>query len=246
MLWLVNGVVKMPIKTIEDARTVTLEPKLIVKTWIFDPPYNIGFNYNSSVKDNLSLMDYFSLIQESVANMFNHTDEGHLFMVNYPEQSARLLPIIESTGWRFKQWLTWVYPSNMGHSKKRFTTASRALVWFTKGNPSYYHKAVVQPYKEDSKKTRAMIAKGSKGAALYDWWEINQRKNVSKGYAGWANQLPLELVERIILSTTKEGEYVGDLMAGAGTTLEACNKLNRLCWLNDIDERALEIWEKLQ
>ena len=72
------------------------------------------------------------------------------------------------------------------------------------------------------------------------------KKNVSKGYAGWANQLPLELVERIILSTTKEGEYVGDLMAGAGTTLEACNKLNRLCWLNDIDERALEIWEKLQ
>ena len=237
----------MPIKTIEDARTVTLEPKLIVKTWIFDPPYNIGFKYNSNVNDSLSWVDYYSLIQESVANMFNHTDEGHLFMVNYPEQSARLLPIIESTGWIFKQWITWVYPSNVGHSKRQFTKASRVITWFVKGEPEYNIRATVQPFKNpNDKRIKERIANGQKGVAHYDWWNINMRKNVSKGYAGWANQLPLELVERIILSTTKEGEYVGDLMAGAGTTLEACNKLNRLCWLNDIDERALEIWEKLQ
>ena len=121
----------MPIKTIEDARTVTTDPKLTVKTWIFDPPYNIGFKYNSNVNDSLSWVDYYSLIQESVANMFNHTDEGHLFMVNYPEQSARLLPIIESTGWIFKQWITWVYPSNVGHSKKQFTKASRVIISLT-------------------------------------------------------------------------------------------------------------------
>ena len=48
--------------TNDDARTVNTG--LDVNCWIFDPPYNIGFNYNSSVKDNLSLMDYFSLIEE--------------------------------------------------------------------------------------------------------------------------------------------------------------------------------------
>ena len=237
----------MPIKTIDDARSVTLEPKLIIKSWIFDPPYNIGFKYNSNVNDSLSLTDYSSLIQESVANMFNHTDEGHLFMINYPEQTARLLPIIESTGWEFKQWITWVYPSNVGHSKKRFTRGSRVMSWFVKGEPEYDIRATIQPFKNpNDKRIKERIANGQKGVAHYDWWKINMRKNVSKGYAGWANQLPLELVERIILTSTKEGEYVGDLMAGAGTTLEACNKLNRLCWLNDIDERALSIWEGIQ
>ncbi len=229
--------------TNQDARTV--HTGLDVNCWIFDPPYNIGFNYNSSVKDNLSLMDYFSLIEESVTNMFNHTNEGHLFMVNYPEQSARLLPIIESTGWRFKQWISWVYPSNVGHSKKQFTKASRVITWFVKGEPEYNIRATVQPFKNpNDKRIKERIANGQKGVAHYDWWEINMRKNVSKGHAGWANQLPRKLVERIILTSTKKGDMVGDLMAGAGTTLEVALPLERQCWLNDIDPRSREIWDR--
>tara|TARA_R100001443_G_C3359762_1_gene178807 strand:- start:2578 stop:3285 length:708 start_codon:yes stop_codon:yes gene_type:complete len=229
--------------TNQDARTV--HTGIDVNCWIFDPPYNIGFNYNSSVKDNLSLMDYFSLIEESVTNMFKHTNEGHLFMVNYPEQSARLLPIIESTGWRFKQWISWVYPSNVGHSKKQFTKASRVITWFVKGEPEYNIRATVQPFKNpNDKRIKERMANGQKGVAHYDWWEINMRKNVSKGHAGWANQLPRELVERIILTSTKKGDMVGDLMAGAGTTLEVALPLERQCWLNDIDPRSSEIWDR--
>ena len=230
--------------TNDDARTVNTG--LDVNCWIFDPPYNIGFNYNSSVKDNLSLMDYFSLIEESVTNMFNHTNEGHLFMINYPEQSARLLPIIESTGWGFKQWISWVYPSNVGHSKKQFTKASRVITWFVKGEPEYNIRATLQPFKNpNDKRIKERIANGQKGVAHYDWWEINIRKNVSKGHAGWANQLPRELVERIILTSTKKGDMVGDLMAGAGTTLEVAVPLERKCWINDIDPRSKAIWNNL-
>lgn len=236
-------------QTILDSTTLDILQQSIppVKCWIFDPPYNIGYNYGSKVNDSLSWNDYSSMIQKSVNNMYLKTEEGHLFMINYPIQTSRLLHVIESAGWNLKQWITWVYPSNVGHSKKKFTTASRVITWFVKGDPDYNIRATLQPFKNpNDKRIKERISNGQSGVAHYDWWHINMRKNVSKGYAGWANQLPLELVERIILTATNDNDLVGDIMAGGGTTLEACIKLNRYCWMNDIDERALDIWREIQ
>ena len=47
----------MTINTIGDSRFISHNPKIMIKSWIFDPPYNIGFKYNSKVNDSLSLSD---------------------------------------------------------------------------------------------------------------------------------------------------------------------------------------------
>ena len=230
--------------TNEDARTVFTG--INVNCWIFDPPYNIGFKYSNGISDALEWLEYYELIRDSCKNMYDRTNEGHSWMINYPEQSARLLPIIEMIGWELKQIITWVYPSNIGHSKSRFTTASRTVMWFVKGDPVSNIKATRQPYRNpNDKRIKKLIENGSEGVAHYDWWEINMRKNVSKGHAGWANQLPNELVKRIILTSTKDGDVVGDLMAGSGTTLEVAVPLGRKCWLNDIDPKAKALWNNL-
>ena len=44
------------------------------------------------------------------------------------------------------------------------------------------------------------------------------------------NQLPLEIVERIVLLTSNEGELVVDPFAGTGTTAEAARKHGRRFW----------------
>ena len=50
-----------------------------VKTWIFDPPYNIGFQYDAC-KDNLQDQEYDKLILESIENMLKHSDkDSNLF-----------------------------------------------------------------------------------------------------------------------------------------------------------------------
>jgi len=236
---------KFNIKDVHDSREFK-DFDEEVKTWIFDPPYNIGFTYNNIVNDKLSTVKYKKFIETCCERMFDTwCDDANMFLIIYPETAARLLPTIESTGWKFKQWISWVYPSNMGHSKHKFTRAHRAVVWFTKGDPKFNHKAIVQPYREDSKKTRAMIAKGQKGAGLYDYWEINLRKNVSSGYVGYYNQLPKKLIENIILHTTNSGDMVGDITAGGGSTYEVSKEHNRDSWLNDINSECMKIWESI-
>ena len=234
--------------TISDSSNIDLDKSLGelihsgIRTWVFDPPYNIGYDYGGVITDRSK--SYESDIRSIAVNMRLHSKyHANMFLVIYPTIAARLLPVIESAGWTLKQWITWVYPSNIGMSNSRCTTASRAILWFTYGEPDTYMKAVQQPYKNpNDKRIRERIANGSKGVNFYDWWEINLRKNVSKGFKGYFNQLPVELVRRMILLTTEEGEWVGDLTAGAGTTLEVAKEIGRSCWLNDINTECLEIW----
>ena len=217
-----------------------------VKTWVFDPPYNIGFKYGKKVNDRMKFEEYKNMIFEASTVMFNSSQEhANLFYINYQENASRTLECFESAGWNFKQWITWVYPSNIGMSKNKCTRASRAIIWFTKGNPETDMKATVQPYRNPTdKRIIGQMAKGNKGTHHYDWWEINLRKNVSKGFKGYYNQLPNALVERIILLTTKEHEVVADLMAGSGSHILPSLKLNRIPYANDIDPTAPQIWEE--
>ena len=180
----------MNLFTIGNATKITTLER-DVNLWIFDPPYNIGYRYKK-VGDSLPWNEYEDLISKSCLNMLKHSHHNaSLVMINYPSQSARLLPIIEDSGWTLHQMIAWVYPSNIGMSKKKFTTASRAVLWFVKGEPKTYIDRVLQPYKNpNDKRIKERIANGSKGVHLYDWWNINLRKNTSKGFVGWYNQLP--------------------------------------------------------
>jgi len=218
-------------------------PGEMIQSWIFDPPYNVGFKYEN-VKDNLSDNQYNAWMMRVARSMYDKTLEGgSCFLIHYPLQAARLLHCFEAAGWNVHQWVTWIYPHNMGMSKKRFTQGSRVVVWFSKGEPYVDIKAVPGVFKNpNDKRIKQRIAEGH-SPALMDWWQINLRKNTSKGHRGYANQLPIELVKRCILTTTKEGDIVGDCMAGSGTTLEVTVQFGRYAWLNDINSKCLELWE---
>lgn len=216
-----------------------------IQCWIFDPPYNINFRgYDPVVNDNMEWDEYVDLIRMSAFRMAEATANGSLFMIHYPEATARLLPTLELAGWNFHQWITWTYPSNIGHSKQRFTTASRAVLWMTRGTPIINIKATHQPYRNpNDKRVKERIAKGSKGVNHYDHWDINLRKNVSRGYRGYANQLPTELVRRCVLTASNPRGWVGDLMAGSGTLLEVAAPLDRKVFMSDISPTCLGIWD---
>ena len=91
-----------------------------------------------------------------------------------------------------------MYPSNIGHSKKKFTTAHRSILWLVKDNPKIYMDRVTQPYKNPTdKRVKKLIESGRKGTHLYNWWEINLVKNVSKDKKHYVNQIPNEVLKRL-------------------------------------------------
>ena len=51
------------------------------------------------------------------------------------------------------------------------------------------------------KRIQKRISEGKTGAKLYDWWNINQVKNVSKEKTEHPCQIPEELISKIIKTT---------------------------------------------
>lgn len=86
---------------------------------------------------------------------------------------------------------------------------------------------VTQPYKNpNDKRILERIKKGCKGAKLYDWWEINQVKNVSKEKTSHPCQMPIEVMKRIIGILPYDAIIV-DTFMGSGTTGVAVELMNR-------------------
>jgi DNA modification methylase len=217
-----------------------------VQTWIVDPPYNIGFNYHSDFSDKMTKQDYSDLHYDFLELAHDSSKDGaSFFLINYPEIIAEYYHTILESSWNVHQWITWVYPSNIGMSKNKFTRASRTVLWLTKGKPFIDIKAVQQPYKNpNDKRVKKMIENGSTGTNLYDWQEINLCKNVSKDKNDYVNQIPQELLNRLILTTSQKGDLIADLMCGSGSTVVAADKLGRNGWGCDINPNLLPIWEK--
>ena len=100
---------------------------------------------------------------------------------------------------------------------------------------------VRQPYKNpNDKRIKQRIADGKTGAKLYDWWNINQVKNVSKDKTAHPCQMPLEVMKNIIGILPPEATIIDPFM-GSGTTGLACKEFGRNFIGIELDEKYFSI-----
>jgi len=171
---------------------------------ITDPPYNQGYAYNQ-YKDRMTEDEYIQLLARI---------PRPCVIIHYPEETINLLP--KAFNEKCEQIVCWVYNSNTGKQ-------SRLISWW--GCKPDFRK-VRQEYKNPyDKRIQKRIAEGKTGAKLYDWWEINQVKNVSKEKTGHPCQIPETVIERIILTTAEPNQLIIDPFGGSGTTAKVALNL---------------------
>lgn len=189
---------------------------------ITDPPYNQDYSYNE-YDDKLTDDQYIELL--------SHIPTPCV-IIHYPEETINILP--KAIKAKCEQVVCWVYNSNTGKQ-------SRLISWW--GCKPDFRK-VRQPYKNlKDKRIQARIAEGKTGAKLYDWWEINQVKNVSKEKTEHPCQIPEELIKRIIVTTAKENQTIIDVFGGSGTTSKVANDLGYDTISYEIDPLYCQIAE---
>lgn len=209
-----------------------------------DPPYNIGVKYGRQVDDKKPPDDYYNWCMQWFVGVYRALKKGGAFYVmHYPETCARWKQQLDGL-LTFRHWISWVYPSNIGHSANNWRRSHRAILYYIKGDrPAYFEgDADPQPYKNPGDVRVAL--KGKSGTTPYDWWEYNLVKNVSKGKTEWPNQLPVALVQRIILTSAPAGGVVCDPFMGSGTTAIASIQSGR-DWIGfDVESAACKITEE--
>ena len=192
---------------------------------VTDPPFNVGYKYNT-YKDSMPEAEYLEWIKGIVTFY-----DVPFVLVHYPDM---LHKISITTGIAPERVVSWVYNSN--------TAKQHRDIAYYKVIPDF--KRVRQPYKNpNDKRIKQRIAEGKMGAKLYDWWEINQVKNVSKEKTAHPCQMPLEVMKRVI-GILPDNVLVVDPFLGSGTTGLACKELGVDFIGCEIDRDYYEIAKK--
>jgi len=126
--------------------------------------------------------------------------------------------------------VSWVYNSNTGKQHRDIA--------FFGVKPDF--RKVGQDYKNPTDKRIAKRIADGKTARLYDWWEINQVKNVSAEKTAHPCQMPLKVMENII-GVLPDDYIIIDPFLGSGTTALACQKYNRKFIGIELDPKYFEI-----
>ncbi len=183
-----------------DCRDILPETTIPIIT---DPPYNVKYHYEH-YEDNLSQEDYDLLLKLSC--------RAPSVIIHYPEELFRISHLINTIP---TEMIAWNYNANTPHQW-------RGICWFGL-TPDLSLDG--QDYKNPND-TRIIkqISKGQR-ARLYDWWNIQQVKNVSKEKTEHPCQIPLDVMIRILKITNQK--EICDPFCGSGTTLLAAKLLGQ-------------------
>jgi DNA modification methylase len=135
----------------------------------------------------------------------------------------------------FRNEIVWCY-SGGGTPRMDFPRKHDVILRYTKGN-SWIFNREYKPYKENTQQ----VGKHStyvppekrnidltRGTPITDWWtDIETVTGWNSERIGYPTQKPEKLVERIIKTSTNEGDVVADFFCGGGTTPAVAQRLGR-------------------
>jgi len=85
-----------------------------------------------------------------------------------------------------------------------------------------------------------VLEKGKPKYNLTDFSDVQTSSHINHNKLNHPHQKPLDLLKKIILHSSKEGDLILDPFAGSGSTCKACNELNRK-WIGiELDERWID------
>lgn len=111
------------------------------------------------------------------------------------------------------------------------------------GSPIQWHRDV-KPEWEKTNPELVFRHYLKDGSLPLDWWNINPVNQAAKERTGYPTQKPEELLERILLASSKPGDVVFDCFMGSGTAQAVAMKLGRRFIGADINLGAIQTTSK--
>ena len=222
-----------------------------VHTTFFDPPYLQGKEYRF-FDDSQSAAKYWNWVKAVVDGVYKTTsDGGAIYFMHREKNAERVLRILRKTGWNFQNLIIWKKKTSAVPIETRYSKQYQIIAYAIKGKkPRVFNKVRIDPPPLPEHKY-----KHENGVYLTDVWD-DIRELTSGYFAGdealrdnegnrmHAQQTPVALLLRIILSSTLPGDVVFDPTAGTGTTLVVAKQLSRNSVGMEIDPSNIELIKK--
>jgi site-specific DNA-methyltransferase (adenine-specific) len=224
----------------EDVMTLLRQlPENSIDCVYADPDYNVGVKYNE-ISYTKTFDDYVSwCISWAEESRRVLKDNGNFFIINYPKNNAYLRTRYLDEAFFDVNEYVWIYRTNIGHSKRKFTTAHRSILHCTKSRENKFFKQnVAEPYENPTdKRIKKLIKSGELGRMPYSWLYYDLVKNVGFTKTFHSCQIPEDLSRKLIAAATNPRDVVLVLFGGSGSEIIECKKGKRHFISAEIDKK---------
>ncbi|PWI48239.1 site-specific DNA-methyltransferase [Candidatus Heimdallarchaeota archaeon B3_Heim] len=185
---------------------------------IADPPFGISFSKSSHeygadeyhlYNDDYTTNNYYEFSKKWILNCYNAlSPTGSLYIISGWTNLQYILNALETTDFHMLNHAIWHFSWGV-YTKRRFVTSHYHILLLVKNRKKYqFYKQ--KHYDED----------------VFFWQEYN-RGNDPHRIKGHPCQLPIVLLEKLILTSSSVGDLVGDVFSGSGGTILAARKTER-------------------
>lgn len=218
---------------------------------VADPPYNINFEYESGVDDAKALGDYLAWSDAWLAQAHRVLDEaGSFWLVMGPDHVSEVDLQAKAVGFHQRAHNIWVFGFGVAQTAN-FAVCHAHLLYYVKDKKRFHFddKAIRVP------SARQLVYADKRanpdGRLPSDVW-VHLVSELDKLPSGGSvehesriagtfgrrydvpNQIPEQVVARMINATTRPGDLVIDPFCGSGTTAAVARKLGREAWTCDL------------
>lgn len=232
-------------------------PDNFVQLVVTSPPYNLGKEYEKKIDLETYVGYQKQVIEESVRilkptgsicwQVGNYVDNGEIIPLD-----IMLYPIFSKLDLHLRNRIVWHFGHGL-HASKRFSGRYEVILWFTKTDQYVFNlDAVRVPQKYPQKKyfkgpKKGQLSGNPLGKNPSDIWNIPNVKSNHIEKTEHPCQFPVELIERLVLSMTEEGDWVFDPFMGVGSTAIASLLHNRkVIGAEIIDDYVRIGWERMK
>jgi site-specific DNA-methyltransferase (adenine-specific) len=223
---------------------------------IADPPFNIGFDkssheYGSSqyklYSDDMSDEAYARFSRDWVEACHRALSPGgSMYIVSGWTNLHHLLSAVHASPFHVLNHIVWRYTWGV-YTKRRFVTSHYHVLLLVK-DPKDYVFNRLERYQEDVW-DEGPDGEGPPGEDVEERWvegdvwffpEYN-RGNDPDRIKGHPCQLPVKLLRKMILTSSDEGDLVGDVFSGSGGTVLAARQTGRRVIAFEVDPDYEEV-----
>jgi len=191
-----------------------------------DPPFNIGYKYDTYY-DNVAPPEYLKWTRRWLDQCLRVLTPSGTFWIAIGDEYAAEVRVMMRPRATLRNWIIWRYTFGQ-NCKAKFNRGHAHLFYFVKDPHAFtFNDDAVRVPSDRQLKYNDKRA-NPKGKLPDDVWTFSRVCGTFKERVGWHPcQMPVRLLDRIVLACSRPGDVVLDPFAGSGTTLVAAARHGR-------------------
>ena len=219
---------------------------------VTDPPYNIDYggtisgNGRDIANDNMSDSEFYEFLLGFYKACFEMIKEGGpIYVFHSTKETVNFINAMIDGGFKYAQTLVW-YKNHFTLGRQDYQWIHEPILYGWKEGAAHYFindrtiATVIEELRLNGKKMskNELLEILNKITGLETSVILDNKPNKSVEHP---TMKPITLCAKLIYNSSHEGDIVWDSFLGSGSTLIACEQLNRRCYGIELEPKYVDV-----